>query len=194
MLIALEGIDGAGKTTQARLLVRWLRRAGLRAAYTYEPTRKGAGRIVRQRLREDRGDAYLDALLFAADRRSHYLETIRPLEDSGFIIVSDRFLHSSIAYQGAETGEVDWVRSINKGIPPPDLGIYIDVPVEVGLRRLKHKRVRFERRRGLLRRVRDLYLSLCEGNELVMVDGRGSVEDTQAVLREVVSRHLGASR
>jgi len=194
LLIALEGIDGAGKTTQARLLVRWLRRAGLRAAYTYEPTRRGAGRIVRQRLRRDKGDVYIDALLFAADRLSHYLEVIHPLNEKGFIIISDRFIHSSIAYQGAETGDIEWIRSINKHVPPPDLAIYIDVPVEVGLRRLRHKRARFEKRRDLLQRVRELYLSLCEANELVMIDGRGGIDDTQAALREIVLRHIGVSR
>ena len=192
LLIAIEGIDGAGKTTQAKRLVNWLRRRGLKAMYTYEPTRSSVGRIIRTRIARGESDGELDALLFAADRLLHYRHVIEPALKDGYHVVSDRYVHSSIAYQGALTGDAGWVRELNRFVPKPDLAVYIDVAEEVGLSRLGRSRTVYERLE-LLRDVRRIYLELCEKGELSRIDGSGEIAAVQSSVRKLVAGRLGLS-
>ncbi|MEM3095406.1 MAG: dTMP kinase [Nitrososphaerota archaeon] len=190
-LIAVEGVDGAGKTTQARTLTRWLNREGFRAVYTCEPTQGPVGRLVRKHLS---GRLKLSeetvALLFAADRLEHLRTFVKPYLKRGFTIVSDRYLHSSIAYQTALTGRPDWVEQINGLAPEPDLSILLDVPVGMAIERLRLRRSeRYERMR-FLRRVRRNYLRLVRSGRMVLVDGRGGRGDVAHMIAEKVRRHL----
>ncbi len=188
MLIAIEGIDGAGKTTQAKRLVRWLKSKGVNACYTSEPTNSVLGRLIKKRLRSKDLDHRLDALLFAADRLEHYHEYIEPRIRMRQVVVSDRYVYSSIAYQGALIGDVDWVRTINKWAPAPDIAIYVDVSPEVGLERLSSRKIsektKYERMETLSR-VRELYLKMCNEGLLVIIDGERSIEEVQENIRRV---------
>jgi len=194
-LIALEGIDGAGKTTQARLLVKWLREKGFDARYTYEPTRGPFGRILRSMAHSRDVDPRLEALLFAADRLHHLMRVISPLLERGLIIVSDRYLHSSLAYQSVTTGDQRWVEEINKFARRPDLGIYLDVSASRGLNRLarRRKRSRFEDEE-FLERVREKYLEYVERGELVKVDAGRSVDDVFSEITSIVENALRGRR
>ncbi len=184
-LIALEGVDGAGKTTQARLLTKWLRAVGVKAVYTYEPTGGPLGRLVRKHLGGGlRFSEETVALLFAADRLEHLSKVIRPALEKGLTVVSDRYLHSSIAYQSATTGRPRWVEQINSLAPEPDLSIFLDLPVENVLERLKVRRSEIYEREKFLSSVRRQYLRLVRSGRMVLVDGVGSK-------REVAERVAG---
>jgi len=190
VLIAIEGIDGAGKTTQARGLTRWLNRRGLRAAYTSEPTNGSIGRLVKKHL--SRSSKYSEetvALLFAADRLEHLTKFIEPKLRSGITLVADRYLHSSIAYQTAATGRTEWVRMINSQARKPDVSILIDVSVDVALKRLSRKKFIYEKA-SFLEKVRSEYLRLVEDGEMVKVDGEGSKEEVSQRIIEYVETWL----
>lgn len=194
-LIAVEGIDGSGKTTQARLLVEWLGKRGFEARYTCEPTSGPFGRILRSMAYARRVDSKVEALLFAADRLHHLERVIMPLLEKGFIVVSDRYLHSSLAYQSVATGEQEWVEEINKFARRPDLGIYLDVGASEGLNRLRRrrKRSRFEDE-AFLERVREKYLEYVGRGELVRVDARGPVNEVFSEVASIVERALSDRR
>ncbi|MGQ9513470.1 MAG: dTMP kinase [Thermoproteota archaeon] len=188
--ISLEGIDGSGKTTQAYLLLNWLRSQGYRAKYTTEPTYGRIGSVIRLHVyRIRKTPVEYEALLFAADRVEHYLKLIKPLLNRGWVVISDRYLHSSLAYQGAVLKDVRWIREINKFSPPPDLAILIDVPVEKALIRIKRRKVRFEKRE-VLSKVRREYLRLVERGEVKPVDGMRSIEEISVDIRKIVEKFL----
>lgn len=194
-LIALEGIDGSGKTTQARLLVKWLRDRGFSAYYTYEPTRGTFGRILRSMAYMRGVNPRVEALLFAADRLQHLERVIMPLLEKGFIIVSDRYLYSSLAYQSVTTRDQRWVEEINKFARRPDLGIYLDVSASEGLSRLRRRRKksRFEDE-DLLERVREKYLEYVGRGELVEVNAGRPVDEVFSEIASIVKRALEYGR
>lgn len=168
VLVAIEGIDGAGKTTQSKTMVRWLKKNGYAARYTSEPTPFDTGKLL-SRL-GSRVSPVLEALLFAADRIEHVKRVIEPGLKKGYVIVSDRYVHSSIAYQGAILGDVEWVRTINKFAPKPDVAFLLDVEPRLALSRIKRPRSKFERLK-LLETVRKVYLDMAAAGELVLLDG-----------------------
>ena len=148
--IVLEGIDGAGTTTQARRLVDALTAMGVEALLTQEPTKGETGRLIRRMLQQtSSGNAAPDwatlALLFAADRREHARCEIEPALSRGTCVVSDRYDLSSLIYQSAtapaaiagneEHSLVDWLRAVNWWAPRPNLTIVLDVPADVAERR-----------------------------------------------------------
>ena len=141
--LAIEGIDGAGKTTVAEHIHRFMRSEGIDCVLTREPTRGPIGDVIRHSL----GDLVLHphqrALLFAADRYGHLVDTIMPALDSGKSVVTDRYVYSSLAYQGAEGVDIAFLRFINGFAPDPDIVLYLDVPPDIGVSRLQ-KRDRFE--------------------------------------------------
>lgn len=129
LLIALEGIDGSGTTTQARLLCDWLARSGHPVHLTCEPSTGPIGTLLRQVLRRALGrslDPAAVALLFAADRVDHVVHELLPHLEAGTHVVTDRYLSSSLAYQSVGL-ELSWVRSINARAPAPDLTIYLRI-------------------------------------------------------------------
>ena len=188
-LIVIEGIDGAGKTTHARKLVRWLRKKGIRARYTFEPTRGAIGRILEKMASKRKVDVRVEALLFAADRIDHLNKIIRPLLEKGFIIISDRYVHSSIAYQSITVGDQGWVEELNKFAEKPDLVILLDVDPETGLKRIKRKRARFERIE-ILKKVREKYLELAEREGFKVINANRGVEEVFEDVKSSVEKFL----
>jgi len=170
--ICIEGLDKSGKTTQSALLVEALRRKGYDAVYTSEPSDGNIGRFIREYIlnRKERVYAAVEALLFAADRVEHTETVIKPNLENGRIVVSDRYLFSSIAYQGAAGVDIDWIREINKAAIKPDLAIYIDVPVDVIFQRCEGRKSVMERRE-IQEKVREIYLKLVKNGELILIDG-----------------------
>jgi len=190
IFICLEGIDASGKSTQARWLVRNLRRRGLDAIYTTEPSKGEVGSFIRQYVlqRKRRVPAVVEALLFAVDRVDHVESKIEPALESGKIVVSDRYVYSSLAYQGAEGLNIGWIKQINNVALPPDLAIYIDAPPEVVLKRMRRRRSVMETLENQ-RRVREVYMQLVREERLVLVDGnRPASEVAQNILAMVLKR------
>jgi dTMP kinase len=142
-LVVLEGLDGAGTTTQARLLGDRLRAAGRRVHVTAEPSGGPIGALARQvltrRVVGSQGGGDFDpaalALLFAADRLDHVAAEVAPKLADGVDVVSDRFTLSSLAYQGLTTGDLAWVEAINGRAATPDATIFLRVRAQVALRR-----------------------------------------------------------
>lgn len=184
--IVLEGIDGAGTTTQTRLLVEHLQSRGRRAAATREPSDGPVGRLLRELLlgrHELPGGAAVSgstmALLFAADRLDHLQREIEPQLDAGHDVVSDRYLLSSLAYQAEET-ERTWVRSLSRAVRRPDLTILVDVPIEVAARRRQSAGRPIERydADSYLSRVARNYRELARTEpDTMVIDGTRSLEE-----------------
>jgi len=175
MFICLEGLDASGTTTHAHILVESLRRRGFEAVYTTEPSRGEIGRFIRIRVlqRGRRVPVVVEALLFAVDRVDHVERMVKPALQRGEIVVSDRYVYSSLAYQGAAGLDLDWIEEINREAPIPDLAVYIDVPPEVAAERMERTRKSKSVMEDLetQRRVREIYLRLVEDGRLVLVDG-----------------------
>ena len=133
-LIALEGIDGSGTTTQARLLADWLDSAPPRdnaAHLTQEPSSGPIGLLLRDLLKDARGcPSSAMALLFAADRVDHLAREIEPKLASGVDVVTDRYVFSSLAYQSV-ADDLTWVAELNSRAPDADITIYLRVPAEI---------------------------------------------------------------
>lgn len=145
VLVAFEGVDASGLTTHSRRVVSILRGAGFRSVYTKEPTNGPVGRVIRELLSWNHENHDLLALLFAADRVWHYrLDPdlpgggIRGALMAGYVVVSDRYKYSSMAYQGSYIG-VDFVDRINACAPEADIMVFIDLPVEISLKRLSSR-------------------------------------------------------
>ncbi|MCD6235662.1 MAG: dTMP kinase, partial [Thaumarchaeota archaeon] len=157
--------------------------------YTAEPTGSEVGRILKAMAGRRNVDPRVEAMLFAADRLIHLEKIVKPLLEEGFIVVSDRYLHSSLAYQAASTGDRKWVEELNRYAVKPDLAILLDVAPETGLKRIKRKRSRFERA-DFLRKVRENYLGYVERGELVRVDAERGVDEVFSDLAEIVESFL----
>lgn len=137
----LEGLDGSGTTTQARRLAERLEAAGRRVLLTAEPSKGPVGEKLRaildRRLPPTGGgnwDGRALALLFAADRLDHFLGEIEPALEDGVDVVCDRYLLSSLAYQGMAAPSA-WIRSLNRFVMPPDRTFFLEVPPKVALER-----------------------------------------------------------
>jgi len=192
LFVVLEGIDGSGKTTIAKTLVEKLRSYGYKAEYTFEPTDSDIVELMRTKYREYR-DAYIDALTFALDRLLHIKLKIKPLLNQGYIVVSDRYFYSSVAYQSASGAPIEWVLEVNKWALKPDVAIYLDVDPVTGLNRKTSQETRFPEFEKLefTYRVREVYLELVRRGLLVMIDAKRSFEE---VYRDVENHVLNALR
>lgn len=191
LFIVLEGLDGAGKTTIAKLLCNNLEKRGYKTLYTYEPTDSEVVRVVKSNYTQVR-DSYIDALTFALDRLLHIKTEIKPALEQGFIVVSDRYYYSSVAYQGAGGADPQWVLEVNKYVLKPDLAFYIDVDPETALKRKKGQVSRFPEFEELeyLVRVRSIYLKLVEAGLLINIDGRRALEDVYKDIEQTVTLTL----
>ena len=190
VFICVEGLDGCGKTTQAKLLVRNLRRS-CDAIYTAEPSSGKIGSFIKKHYLhgDKRGSGVLEALLFAADRFEHVEHTVLPALKKGRIVVSDRYVYSSRAYQGATGLSLEWIEKINEHAIRPDLAIFIDVEPETVVQRLKPKKSVMENLETQ-RKVREVYVKSVEKGELVRVDGNKSKSEVAADVAAVVQSFL----
>lgn len=191
LFVVLEGIDGSGKTTIAKMLVERLRVMGYNAEYTFEPTDSEIVELIRGMYRAYR-DAYIDALAFALDRLIHLKRRVIPLLEEGYIVVSDRYMYSSIAYQTASGAPLEWVMEVNRWALKPDLAIYLDVDPLTGLKRRQSMESRFPEFEKLefIERVRRVYLELVSRGLLVKVDASRPLEEVYKDVERLVVEHL----
>jgi dTMP kinase len=186
--ICIEGLDGCGKTTQAKLLAKKLRKSHS-AVYTAEPSHGKIGTYIRSSYLygEKRLSIVLEALLFAADRIEHVENEVLPALKGGRLVISDRYVYSSLAYQGAAGLSLDWIEKINEHALQPDLAVFIDVDPEAVVSRLKPKKSVMEDLETQ-KKVRQIYLKFVEDGRLTRIDGDRSeievAEDVYAVATE----------
>jgi dTMP kinase len=193
--ITFEGMEGCGKSTQAKLLARAL---GPDAVLTQEPGGTAIGRSIRDLLLDPANRAMSPAaevLLFFADRAQHVAEVIRPALGAGRIVISTRYVDTSLAYQGYGRGlDLALIRSVAvlaTGGLRPDLTLFFDLPLEVGLARVRQRgaRDRLESEvREFHERVRNGYLELAaaEPDRWIRIDASGSEADVEARTRAAV--------
>ena len=176
--VCIEGVDGSGKTTQAKLLVKNLKRRGFDAVYTTEPSVGKVGKLIRSFVlaRDERVSIALEALLFAADRVDHVKSEVESLLKQSKIVVCDRYVYSSLAYQGAAGLDTDWIDCINRFALKPDVALLLDVPPEVVVSRLKTKKSIMENVTNL-KKVRDLYVRLAQQQRIVLLNGNKSIKE-----------------
>lgn len=188
--IVIEGLDGSGKTTQAKFLASRLSQ-NHHALLTAEPSEGRIGAFIRYSCLYDakRLHPETEALLFAADRIDHIENEIKPALKDGRLVISDRYFFSSFAYQGSAGLNLKWIRMLNEYALKPDLAIFIDVPPETVLKRLERRKSVME---NLItqRRVREIYLAFVESGELVAVDGDKPESEVFASLLNVVLKFL----
>ncbi len=191
VFICIEGVDGCGKTTQAKILVRNLRRRGFDAVYTTEPSVGKVGTLIKRFVlaRQRRVSTALEALLFAADRVDHVQGEVKPLMKWGKVVVCDRYIYSSLAYQGAAGLDLEWIDCINQFALKPDLALFLDVAPERLVGRLKRKKSVMETMRNL-KKVREVYLKLVEQQRLIASDGNGSIEEISKSILNIVLEKL----
>jgi|SRR5882672_7287581 len=195
-LITLEGIDGAGKSTQVRGIAAFLRGKGREVVVTREPGGTPLGEKLRALLLSKVMDIDTETLLMFAARREHIAQVIAPALAQGRWVVSDRFTDATYAYQGSGGGMAKeriaalehWVQAGLK----PDLTLVFDVPVTVALARLSKERPdRFEsENRGYFERVRAGYLerAAAEPGRVRVIDAHRPVDDIKILVEEIVSR------
>lgn len=202
LFISFEGIDGSGKSTQARLLAEHLNASGHRAVLTREPGGSPGAEEIRRMVLEgetDRWSAKTELLLFTAARRDHLERTIRPALANGDIVITDRFADSSRIYQGlgrAELGDlVDRLHSLMIG-QEPDLTILVDMDPATGLERALGRQGTEERFEDfgvdMQIRMRQGFLELAtkHSDRFVVVDGNRPIEKVHADILAAVSARL----
>jgi dTMP kinase len=202
VLIAFEGGEGAGKSTQVRRLQEWLVNEGLVARATFEPGATPSGAGIRS-IVLDRAHTGIasrsEALLYAADRAQHVHDVLRPALDAGEVVITDRFVDSSLAYQGAgRTIPMDDVRMLSRWATEglqPDLTVLLDLPPEEGLARARGRAVadRLESESiDFHHRVRQTFRALAEADpdRYLVVDARRSPDDIAGVIRVRVAELL----
>ncbi|HEX8696927.1 MAG TPA: dTMP kinase [Longimicrobium sp.] len=217
--IVLEGIDGSGTTTQLGALRAHFERTGRRAVFTHQPSDGPVGMLIRLALQRrlvganydshdpehpsrreaEQFDAQALALLFAADRADHVATQVRPNLQAGRHVVCDRYLLSTLAYQGLHA-DLDWLVAINRPALVPDLTLFLDLPAAAAaerMRRARWRREMYETEREQ-QAIRDRYLEVIGRGlpalgRVEVVDASRPAEEVSAELAARVEAFLGAA-
>ncbi|HDZ35926.1 MAG TPA: dTMP kinase [Thermococcus sp.] len=200
--IVIEGIDGAGKSTQAKLLAEWFEKKGYEVVLTKEPTDTAFGKLIRRLVLTGGKEGIIDgarisheaeALLFAADRAEHVHKLIKPSLEAGKVVISDRYFYSSLAYQWARGLDLEWLIDLNRFAIRPDLVILLDLPVKESMKRINGRSIKteFDKIVELQKKVRENYLELAgRFPEIKIVNAMASVEDIHNDIVALVEHEL----
>lgn len=203
LFITFEGGDGSGKTTQMSGLTQWLEKGGHTVCVTREPGGTELGLALREIILHSRGfiDARAEALLYAADRAHHIATLVRPALERGEIVVQDRYLDSSVAYQGAgrvlNPEEVEGLSLWGTENLLPDVTFLLDVPAEVAKNRHNEAGRQYDRLEAealdFHERVRHAFLGRAKDHpeRIIVIDGTGTVEDIHHAIIQKVSSLVG---
>lgn len=204
IFISLEGSDGAGKSTQAQLLSQYLIDAGYQVVMTREPGGTGISEQIREILLNPENMEMVnrtEMLLYAAARAQHVEQVIIPALQQGKVVICDRFIDSTIAYQGFGRGfEIDFLNHVNQlatGGLVPHITLLFDIPLEVGLERIKTTRKNKEDR--LEQQAKEFYLKVREGylhlakkypERIKLVPANQSIEEVFTVVKSHINDFL----
>ena len=193
--IVIEGVEGAGKSRQCRLLTDALNADGISAIHTREPGGALLAEAIRGLLLDPTyaPDAVTELYLYSAARRDHLNGVVLPALKEGKVVICDRFIYSTLAYQGYGRGlDLQLVRRVNEVTISPlkiDLGMFLDVPPEVGFKRKggADSGDRLERESmEFFNRVYSGFKKMCEDGELTAIDASGTKEQTAANILSAV--------
>lgn len=188
IFIVLDGIDGAGKTTQVQLLGDALEAAGETVVRSKEPTNGQWGRVLRESAASGRMDLASELQHFTEDRREHVETVIAPALAAGKIVIVDRYFYSTVAYQGARGAKpMDVARDMRSMFPIPDVAVLLDADPALTLARIETGRGEtpnhFERL-DQLQSVREIFLGMAALREIKFVDASQGIE---GVYRQIVN-------
>ena len=202
-LVSLEGPEGAGKTSVLEALLPILEEKGVEVLTTREPGGVLIGEKIRQVILDPshtQMDPKTELLLYIASRRQHLVEKVLPALEAGKLVIMDRFIDSSVAYQGFGRGldiaAIDWLNHFATDGLKPDLTLYFDIEVEEGLARIAANSDREVNRLDLHKKVRQGYLSLLdkEGNRIVKIDASLPLEQVVETTKAVLFDRMGLDK
>ncbi|KKK41819.1 hypothetical protein LCGC14_0496320 [marine sediment metagenome] len=188
LFIVFDGIDGSGTSTHSRLLKGFLEYKGYKVHLTHEPSESEIGKLLRKYLKNKDIPASTDALMFAADRDLHYHSEIKKNLDEGFVVISDRYLESSIIYQSVQSEKIsiEWIKQINKFVGQPDLTIILDIDPKIALIRKNGDDLEKFENIVFLEQVRNLYLNRTKEEGYCMISTDGIIEYVQERIQKIV--------
>ncbi len=193
LYVVFEGIDGAGKTTQAELLRDYFSSQGYSVFLFHEPTTTKAGRIVKEMIRDNTiygKDAI--ALAFALDRIMYKYETLESVLKKYDLIIGDRSFYSSIVYQKVMGLDLGWLRELNKYVIVPDIAFVLEISIEEQMRRRGESNIIFEKKEFQKKLIEE-YKKLREyfpNSNFIYVNGEDTIERIHLKLREIVWEKL----
>jgi dTMP kinase len=191
LLIVIEGIDGTGKSTQARRLGEWFASKGREVVLSREPTDGPWGKKLRESAASGRLSPEDELEYFLKDRRQHVVEKIAPALAAGKVVILDRYYFSTMAYQGARGFDPAEIRLLNEEFAPvPDLLLILDLDVDSAHQRIGHRgdsANEFEKRENL-ERCREVFLSLKDEPFVRIIDSTGSLDEVSARILATVGQ------
>lgn len=184
--IVIEGIDGTGKSTQAKRLGEWFRSLGREVVLSYEPTHGQWGKQLRDSMTQGRLPADEELELFIKDRKQHIATLIQPALDAGKVVILDRYYFSTMAYQGARGFDPQTIRERNEAFAPqPDLLLILDLDIDTAHRRIGVRgdsTNEFEQRE-ILTKCREIFLSLKHEDFAEVIDANAGMDEvTQKII------------
>ncbi|MCP1659861.1 dTMP kinase [Neisseria perflava] len=200
--ITLDGIDGAGKSTNLAVMRQWFETRGLSVLFTREPGGTAVGEALRELLLNPATQVSLrtETLMMFAARQQHLEDVILPALAAGMNVVSDRFTDATFAYQGGGRGvplaDIEILENwVQQGVQP-DLTLLLDVPLAVSMARIAGAREkdRFEQEQAdFFTRVRDVYLQRAAAapQRYAVIDSNRSLDEVKSSIEQVLSRHFG---
>jgi len=209
-LVVVEGIDGSGKSTQIRLLEKWLISKGLRVFLTEWNSSVLVKEITSKGKKKGRLTPTTFCLLHATDFADRYERNIFPLIHAGYIVLADRYVYTAYARDIVRGCDPRWVREVYDFAVKPDIVFYFRVPVEVASERILAGRPKlkyyeagmdlnlsndpFESYRIFQSRIIEQYESMAESEGFVTIDGTSGIEEQQYLVRKKIMEHIPASR
>ncbi len=194
--IVFDSLDGAGNSTQAKLLVDWLKKKGIRAHLTKEPTATLIGGLIKSQLARDwKSSALCLQLLFAADRAYHLEKEVLPLLKRGVWVVCDRYFFSSFAYGNVKIKDWEWLLKVNEKFIFPDLTFFLKVGPKKCLERIKKDRFEitlFENEK-ILKKVWENYEKIAQNFKnlnVFVVDGEKEIKTVFAQIKRIVEKNF----
>lgn len=193
LFIVIEGIDGTGKSTQAKRLGEWFTAQGREVVLSREPTAGPWGKKVRESAETGRLSPDDELLYFLNDRKQHVEELIAPSLAAGKVVILDRYYFSTMAYQGARGFDPQEIRRKNEDFAPaPDLLLIMDLEVDAAIDRIGARgdtANEFEKRENL-ERCRDIFLSLKDEGYTRLIDSNGTLDEVTAKILTTVEDSL----
>ncbi|MFX1455776.1 MAG: dTMP kinase [Promethearchaeota archaeon] len=190
--VVLDGGDGSGTSTHSQLLTGFLKHKGFKVHLTHEPSKSEIGKILREFLKNKEIPPTTDALLFAADRDLHFHNEIKKKLDEGYIVISDRYIESSIVYQStqSERVSVEWVKELNKFVGKADLTIILDIDPKTALDRKNGEQLDKFEDLAFLESVRTLYLTRAKEENYTVISTDDIIEFVQEKIQKIVMDRL----
>jgi dTMP kinase len=201
-LIIVEGVDGSGKSTQVRLLEKWLRYRGIPVFFTEWNSSEQVKDIISKGKKKNLLTPTTFSLLHATDFAARYERNIYPLLRSGYVVLADRYIYTAFARDVVRGCDPQWVRHIYGLAVKPDIAFYFRVPVDVSFDRIVKNRPRlkyyeagmdlnlsndpYESYRIFQGRIIDEYESMVEKEGLTVIDGTKDIEEQQELMRQKV--------